>query len=207
MATNYTVTSTVDVSSTTAPGRVNLFNTAGTFSNQLQAPATVTSYDISLPPTTGNTNDWLQLTSTNGLGWVPSPTSLRTIPISSRTYFGTATAVNTTLNTNQVVDYIYWGGTSIAFNSPSEVLVIMSTNVAGTTAFVVTINDITNSTNIITSSQPGLTNAQLTRRSLGAPSNLSSGPAVWEVLLRRNAASGTIRMHQIMLVSDYALFT
>ena len=56
---NYKLTPSVDVSSSSVTGQINLFNTGGTFAVQLKAPALAASVPFVLPATAGSTGQFL----------------------------------------------------------------------------------------------------------------------------------------------------
>ena len=208
MSVPYSVTNTVDVFSPTAPGQLNLFNNAGTFSVQLRAPATVTPYSISLPPTVGSTGQFCQITSAGALTWAPTPTPTNVdFPAQRRYYNSSTTRTSTTSAVNVTVDYLYFAGTSVSRNTPSLITSLLGASVTGTTTCTVTITDITNATTIISSAQPAFAAAtEPTIRNLGVPTNLSSGPAVWQVFIRRTAGAGTIYFYGLQVVGDEFLY-
>ena len=207
MMTDYTVTNVLDVFSTTNPGTINLYTTSGSFSTQLSVPSVVaSSYNLSLPPTSGTTNQFCQLTGTNSLEWTTTVNTNVTFPYIGRTQQDSTNPSTTTSTTNVAVDYFYFRGTSTTNNTPSSCSIIIEcTDTTSTCTF--TILDLTNSTTILTSPQAALTNANApTRRNTATLTNLSSGPALWQALIRRTSGTGTFSFYSMQVIGDYLLF-
>ena len=205
MATDYSVSSTADVASTTIPGQVNLFNTAGTFSVQLQAPSTtVTPYTLALPSTLGATNSFSQITNTGGaLGWVPNAMNANSsCPYTGRTYSASTTRCTTTSAVDVSADTLIFLGTTAMGSGPTAIIALLGCSNL-TTTMVVTVQDITNSLTVATSTISSATFTAINvpnSRNLGAISNLSSGASVWQVTIRRTVGAGTLQFYNIQII-------
>lgn len=205
MATDYSVTSTADVFSTTAPGQVNLFNTAGTFSVQLQAPSsTVTPYTLTLPSTLGATNTFSQITDASGtLGWAPNSIVANTsFPYVGRYYSGSGTRCTTTSATNVSADNLVFIGSTALGSNPTAIIALLGCSNL-TTTMVVTVQDITNALTVATLTVSSATFGAInipTSQNMGALSNISTGASIWNVSIRRTVGTGTLQFYGATIV-------
>jgi hypothetical protein len=205
MATDYSITSTADVFSTTSPGQVNLFDTAGTFSVQLQAPSsTVTPYTLTLPSTLGVTNTFSQITDASGtLGWAPNSIVANTsFPYVGRYYSASGTRCTTTSAVNVSADNLIFVGTNALGSNPTAIIVLLGCSNL-TTTMVVTVQDITNALTVASLTVSSATFTAINTpnsRNMGALSNFSTGASVWQVTIRRTVGTGTLQFYGSTIV-------
>jgi hypothetical protein len=205
MAADYSITSTADVFSTTAPGEVRLFNTAGTFASRLRASAAaITPYTLTLPPVAGSTGWFTQLTQTpQTLGWVPNAIISNTsCPYNGRYYLDSTTRCFTTSAVNVSADHIIYVGSTIMNGPPSAMFALLGASDLATT-MVVTVQDITNSLTVasLTVSSATFTAINVPNSvNMGAISNISTTECIWQVLIRRSAGTGFVFFYGFQII-------
>lgn len=205
MSAEYSVSGTADIFSTTAPGQVNLFDTAGTFAVQLRAPSgAITPYSIALPSSTGAIGSYVQLTQTaQTLGWVPNTIVASTsCPYNERFYSSATSACTTTSAVNVSADYVAYIGSTAMGSSPTSMIAILGASNLATT-MVVTVQDITNALTVasLTVSSATFTGTNVPNSiNMGAITNISASGCIWQILIRRSAGAGTVQFYGFQII-------
>jgi hypothetical protein len=181
---NYTLVPPIDTT------QINLYPSGGgSFAVNIRGSSSLaTNTTFPLPSTTGNTGDFLTYNG-SGTSWVPINQQL---PINISFYEGRLSS--TTSSTFEVLGEIYFQGTN--FITPSAINAIISGSSA--TNVQVQINDSTNPPNIIGTSSPVNTTSSFQIVSIPITGTLSSGPAIWDIQLRRSSNVAQIRGLQIL---------
>jgi hypothetical protein len=191
MATNYTLTSPIDIkSSSVNPSQLNLFpGSASTFSVQLQAPTSLaTNIPFILPSINGTPGQYLQYGVGGATSWKPASNSTSTLPISFRFSTTTGAPTTTTSTTFIALGRFYYGGTNTDNPIATAIATVRGSNTVATGQ--IQLFNLTNATTIATSATFGPTSGTTISVNLGTISNLPANPAILEIRFRRVNVGG-----------------
>lgn len=198
---SYILTSPIDIFLSGSQSQINLFNSAGTFAAQIVAPsALAANVDFTLPSAAGSTGQYLRRMGANALEW-SNPSGLG-LPISMRTYQNSTTAkgVSTDLNL-QAIGHIYFPGSTKLGASPTSAYLIYSQSTTGN-SMRTGISDLTNggaTVNLANYNSLPYAVGTLNLITLSL-SNISAGPSVWSIAIRKTGGTGTISIHVFKLL-------
>jgi len=186
-----------------SPGQINIYNTANTNSIALRSPTGLASdYTLELPASAGATGNVLVRTGATTTEFSGSAyNTSQTLPISLNFSNPTnGSPASTTSNTYVSFATFVYQGTN-ADNIPDSVSFAVATS--NTTAMgQIRILDITNSLTIAESGPFGPTNTTpIIVTPLIVLNNLPTGPAIWEIDLRKaNAGGGNAQLFSVQII-------
>jgi hypothetical protein len=197
MSSNYTLTSPLDVKSTTSSAsQINVYpGSASTFSVQLTAPSSLTSdVQFILPSSNGSVGQYLQwgtgIGGSSEWGTVISSNPTSTLPSSYQFASTTGVPASITSNTFITLGRCYYGGTTTDNTIQTAIAVVQTSNTTATGQ--VQLFDYTNNLIIATSAVYGPYNPANIPKiiNLGVISNLPTGNAILEFRIRRVNVGG-----------------
>ena len=193
---SYILTSPIDIYLSGSQSQINLYNSAGTFSSQIVAPASLTAnIDFTLPSTSGSTKQFLQRTGASSLGWSTLANSSPYYPIEFRMYQSSTAAKTTTSSTPQVCCSFYFPGTTVLGASPSRAFCLGSIGTSGD-SFRIQLVDLTAGSVVLGFQNSFPTVGVITRATLTINSLLvTATPAIWQFRYFRQLGTGTVTIY------------
>lgn len=212
MSSNYTLTSPLDVKSTTSSAsQINVYpGSASTFAVQVSSPTSLTSnVQFILPSSNGTVGQYLQYgTGIGGAcswGTVTNSNPNSTLPSSYQFANTTGTPASITSNTFVTLGRCCYRGTTTDNTIQTAIAVVQTSNTTATGQ--VQLYDYTNNLIIATSAVYGPYNPAAIPKiiNLGTISNLPTGNAILEFRIRRvnvggGAGSGNTSLYSFQLL-------
>lgn len=196
---NYKLTPSVDVSSSTVGGQINFFDTGGIFAVQMKAPTLASDIDFTLPSSSGTTGQLLKRTGATTLEWEEPVSASMSLPIQIVLTIGNlpVTPVNAGGNPppGVIVAYFMYNGSTLS-GTPTNFTVVYSSN--GGSACRVYISDLTNSNNLIADTGNFQVNTALNTRVVTTFTNIPASQAIFFVSASV-AGAGTLNLFSISL--------